>query len=214
MLLLAGCHQDMWNQPRYEALEHSELFDNGMASRTPVEGTVSYAGARREWWAPVYAELSGTSEVPRFSDERFWTGRNEDGTFMEENYFPVTRELIARGQQRYAITCTPCHNVDGAANGYIVSRGMPNPTSFHIDRLREETDGYFFDVITNGFGRMYSYASRVRPEDRWAIVAYIRALQASQNVDIDALPAEASDEIMAALEAPTERDAAPAVEAE
>jgi cytochrome c553 len=180
---LLGCHQDMWNQPRYKTHAKNDFFANKSAARMPVEGTVRYDGARRPWADPVYAEITGEATVPPVTDDRFWTGRVGEG-FVADNYFKVSPELLARGKARYEITCTPCHGMVGDGKGVIVSRGFPLPVSYHQDRLREVEDGYYFDVITNGFGRMYSYAARVAPEDRWAIAAYIRALQYSQNAQL------------------------------
>jgi mono/diheme cytochrome c family protein len=101
---------------------------------------------------------------------------------------PLTAELLARGRQRFGIFCSPCHGANGDGNGIVVQRGMPRPTSYHDDRLRAADDQHFFDVISNGYGAMYSYASRVPPHDRWAIVAYIRALQLSRHASIDDVP--------------------------
>jgi mono/diheme cytochrome c family protein len=101
---------------------------------------------------------------------------------------PLSAELLARGEQRFNIFCSPCHGATGDGNGIIVERGMPHPTSYHSDRLRQADDGHFFDVITNGHGAMYSYATRVPPRDRWAIVAYIRALQLARHASIDDVP--------------------------
>jgi mono/diheme cytochrome c family protein len=182
--VLSGCHQDMWNQPRYEALEGNEFFADGRSARPRVAGTVDYQGALRKWIDPVaYAEISDETTVPPVTDDRFWTGQEGDG-FVADNYFEVSEALLERGRERYNVTCLPCHGTNGDGTGIITMRGFPMPPSYHIDRLREVEDGYIFDVITNGFGRMYGYASRVKPEDRWAIAAYIRALQASQNIDV------------------------------
>lgn len=103
----------------------------------------------------------------------------------------LSAELLARGRERFGIFCSPCHGAVGDGTGIIVQRGMPRPTSYHDDRLRAADDQYFFDVITNGHGAMYSYASRVQPGDRWAIVAYIRALQLSRHASLDDVPPEA-----------------------
>lgn len=103
---------------------------------------------------------------------------------------PLTPQLLARGQDRFNVFCSPCHSRVGDGGGMIVGRGMPQPPSYHDERLRNETDQHFFDVITNGYGVMYSYASRIPPEDRWAIVGYIRALQLSQHAAVDDLPAD------------------------
>lgn len=180
---LTGCHQDMWNQPRFAALQKSDFFPDKSAARLPVEGTVPYDGIRRKWSSPVFAAATGAEVVPSRLDDLFYTAREAQG-FAPNNYFPVSQALLERGQQRFNVTCTPCHGMIGDGAGVVTQRGFPNPPSFHIDRLREVEDGYFFDVMTNGFGRMYSYAARVTPEDRWAIASYIRALQASQNVDL------------------------------
>ena len=187
--LLSGCHQDMWNQPNFSALEQSGFFADGAASRPPVHGTVVYEGARRPWAATLYARLKtnsadpGDESVPPVTDDYFWTGK-EDGVLVPENYFDVNLELIKRGQSRFEVHCTPCHGGVGDGKGVVTMRGFPNPPSYHIDRLREVEDGHLYDVMTNGFGRMFSARGRVAPEDRWAIIAYIRALQYSQNVDI------------------------------
>ncbi len=109
----------------------------------------------------------------------------------------LTAELFARGHQRFDIFCSPCHGANGDGNGIIVQRGMPSPTSYHDDRLRGADDQHFFDVITNGYGAMYSYASRVPPRDRWAIVAYIRALQLSRNASLEDLPSNERAKLMA-----------------
>jgi cytochrome c len=113
-------------------------------------------------------------------DELFYTGR-ENGVVADLFPFPITAADLNRGRERYNIYCSPCHDFIGSGNGMIVQRGFPSPPSFHLDRLRMAPAGHFFDVMTNGFGLMYSYASRVSPEDRWRIAAYIRALQLSQH---------------------------------
>ncbi|MBI5091911.1 MAG: cytochrome c [Candidatus Hydrogenedentes bacterium] len=161
LVLTSGCHQDMWNQAKYKPLAKSTFFADGLASRPQVPGVVPAGyGAR---------------------DTLLYTGKVDGqlaNSFPEE--LPVTRELILRGQQRFEIYCTPCHGRLGDGNGMIVQRGFKRPPSYHTDRLRAVPVGYFFDVMTNGFGTMYSYASRVPVKDRWAIAAYIRTLQYSQ----------------------------------
>ena len=169
-LLLGGCRQDMHNQPKYQPYEASELFPDGAASRTPVEGTVA-RGLLRD-------------------DGRIYRGLEADGSFVVEIPVPVTAGLVARGRERFDIFCSPCHGRTGEGQGMIVQRGFKQPESFHVDRLVGTQDGYFYDVITNGFGQMSSYASQVKPEDRWAIVAYVRALQLSRRVPADLLTAE------------------------
>jgi mono/diheme cytochrome c family protein len=112
---------------------------------------------------------------------------------------PLTRALLARGREQFDVFCAPCHSRTGDGDGMIVQRGMPHPPSLHLDRLRTVDDQHFFDVITNGYGVMYSYAARVPPRDRWAIVAYVRALQLSQNATLDDVPADERQRLTAEL---------------
>lgn len=158
---LAGCRQDMHDQPRIEPFEESDFFADGLGHRTPVEGTVA-RGLLQE-------------------DDAFYTGLVDD-EFLAELPMANTRQLLEHGRERYDIYCTPCHSRVGDGRGMIVRRGFKQPASFHEQRLRDQNIGYFYDVITRGFGEMSSYAAQVSPEDRWAISAYIRALQLSQNV--------------------------------
>jgi hypothetical protein len=161
-LTLTGCRRDMFNQPSSRPLEKSDFFrDNNMASR-PVEPHTVARGQLNEDEA-FYRGMVGTNLVTTFP-------------------IPITREVLERGRQRFDIYCAPCHGRTGDGRGMIVQRGYPAPPSYHIDRLRQAPVGHFFDVITRGYGMMFSYAQRVAPEDRWAIAAYIRVLQASQNV--------------------------------
>ena len=212
---LSGCHLDMWQQPRYEPLEKSDLaiFPDHLSSRPEPEGRVGYAPGEREWAAPVFAQLTNTGRVPDVLDEAFYTGKR-NGELLDQNYFPVTKELIERGQERFSISCTPCHGALGNGKGFVTTRGFPNPPTYHQDRLREVGDGHFFDVITNGFGRMYSRSHIVLPEDRWAIASYIRALQFSQNVEIAALPAEARQQVETGMHAQEQAKAEAEAEAE
>jgi hypothetical protein len=174
LLLVVGCRQDMHDQPRYEPLEGSAFFEDGRSARPRVEGTVARGHLR--------------------TDEHFYLGKS-NGELVNTLPFPVTREVLERGQERFNIFCSPCHGRVGNGQGMIVQRGFRQPPSFHIDRLREAPVGYFFDVITNGFGTMYSYADRIPPKDRWAIVAYIRALQLSQNATLAEVPAGISKQL-------------------
>jgi hypothetical protein len=167
LMVLAGCRQDMHEQPRYEPLEPSAFFADGRSSRPLVEGTVARGHLRL--------------------DELLYTGK-ANGEPSETLPFPVTRELLGRGQERYNIYCTPCHDHVGNGQGMIVQRGLRPPPSFHIERLRAAPIGHFFDVITNGYGAMANYAVEVTTADRWAIAAYIRALQLSQHAEVAELP--------------------------
>jgi mono/diheme cytochrome c family protein len=167
---LAGC-ADMKDQARHEPLEGSAFFADGRSSRTLVEGT-----------------------VPRGhldEDDAFYRGVGADGKFIARIPTPVDATLLARGKNRYEIYCTPCHSKLGDGMGMVVQRGYKQAASYHTDRLRAVEDGYIYDVITNGFAQMQGYAAQVRPQDRWAIVAYIRALQLSQMADVDDLDPEA-----------------------
>lgn len=159
-LIVGACRQDMHNQPKYLPLRATTFFDNGSSARPLVEGTVA----------------RGTLE----EDEAFFTGKIGT-TPVTELPFAVDEQVLDRGEQRYNIYCTPCHDRTGSGNGMVVQRGYRPPPSFQSDRLRAAPVGHFFDVMTNGFGAMPDYRTQISPRDRWAIVAYIRALQLSQH---------------------------------
>ncbi len=168
---MLACRQDMHDQAKYEPLEASTFFADGRSSRPPVPGTV----ARGDQFLRA--------------DEHLYTGKS-GGKPVDTFPFAITRDTLERGRERFDIFCAPCHDRIGNGQGMIVRRGMRTPPSLHIDRLRDAPPGHFYDVITNGFGVMYSYADRVEPKDRWAIAGYIRALQLSQRASLDLLPAE------------------------
>ncbi len=170
-LATTGCElrQAMYDQEKYEPLEASAFFADGQSFRSAVNGTVARGQLRL--------------------DAHYYEGK-VNGELSDELPVPVTGELLHRGQERFNIYCTPCHDRTGQGNGMIVQRGLKQPPSFHQQRLRDMPIAYYFDVMTNGFGVMYSYASRIPVEDRWAIAAYIRTLQLSQNVELDQLPEE------------------------
>ena len=193
-VVLGGCRQDMHNQAKVQPFEASELFADGAASRTPVAGTVARGLLR--------------------ADTRLYRGVEADGSFVDEIPLPVTAELVTRGRERFEIFCSPCHGRTGDGLGMIVQRGFKSPSSFHIDRLQQTQDGYFYDVITNGFGQMSDYASQVVPEDRWAIVAYVRALQLSRRAPAEMLAPDERQRLAAAAAPATETMAAPATEDE
>ena len=153
----AACRQDMHDQPKYEPLEASALFPNGQSARPLVEGTVARG------------QLN--------ADELFTTGKS-GGALSPEFPHAVTREMVDRGHERYDVFCAPCHDRAGTGRGMIVRRGYRQPPSLHDQRLKDAPVGPFFDVMTNGFGAMPDYRAQVPPADRWAIAAYIRALQA------------------------------------
>lgn len=166
-LLLSGCRMDMHIQPKYLPYEPSGFFADGRSERQPVPGTVARGQLRL--------------------DELLYTGK-ENGVVSNRFPFPITRADLERGRERFNVYCTPCHDYTGSGNGMIVQRGFPHPPSYHIQRLREAPVGHFFEVMTNGFGAMYSYAARVEPEDRWRIAAYIRVLQLSENAALPDVP--------------------------
>jgi Cytochrome C oxidase, cbb3-type, subunit III len=166
-VVIAGCQQKMADQPRYEPLAKSDFFGDERSARPLVEGTVARGQLR--------------------SDGVLYTGK-VNGTLTETLPFPVTKNVLLRGQERYDIFCSPCHDRVGTGQGMVVRRGLRAPPSFHTDRLRTVPAGHFFDVITHGFGIMPDYAAQVAPKDRWAIVAYIRALQLSQNAKLANVP--------------------------
>jgi len=164
---LVACQQKMADQPRYKPLQRSDFFADQRSARPLVEGTVARSDLQ--------------------ADEYFYVGKI-NGSLVDRFPFPITEQTLRRGQERYDIFCSPCHDRVGTGLGMIVRRGYRPPPSFHIDRLRSAPVGYFFDVVTHGFGAMPDYAEQVPPADRWAIVAYIRALQFSQNATVGDLP--------------------------
>ena len=164
----------MHDAPRYEPLEESTFFENGGASRMLVANTVA-RGQLRE-------------------DEHFYTGK-VNGQPAAEFPMPVTADVMARGQERYNVFCSPCHGRTGQGNGMVVQRGFRAPPSFHDERLRNAPVGYYIDVETNGFGAMPDYSAQVPVVDRWAIAAYIRALQLSQRASVDDVPADRRPEL-------------------
>jgi mono/diheme cytochrome c family protein len=164
----AGCRLDMHVQPRYNPLAKSDFFADQRSARPPIPGTVARGDLR--------------------ADTYFYSGKIGDtpGDYMP---FPVSDDVLARGRERFNIYCSPCHSRLGDGNGMIAQHGFRHPPSYHLERLRKAPLGYFFDVMTNGFGAMPDYSSQVPPHDRWCIVAYIRALQLSQNATFSDLPA-------------------------
>ena len=172
VVLLAGCSlkQDMALQPKNRPLSPSDFFSDGRSERPLVENTVARGS---------------------FVNEALFVAKDANDFPL-----PITQELLERGEGRYKIFCTPCHGLQGDGNGMVVMRGMKHPPTFHQDRLRQSPNGYFYDVITNGFGAMYGYSAQINPRDRWAIVAYVRALQLSRNAKIAELPADVREKVM------------------
>ncbi len=166
-LSLSACRQDMYNQPKAKTYSASDFFADGTSARPIPPHTVEYHGAQQ--------------------NEAFYTGLTND-VLLAQLPMPVTPQLLQRGRERYDIYCAVCHGATGEGNGEVVQRGFPAPPTFHSERLRNAPIGHFFDVMTNGYGVMYPYASRVEPNDRWAIAGYIRALQLSRNAPLNDLP--------------------------
>ncbi|HEV8608780.1 MAG TPA: cytochrome c [Thermoanaerobaculia bacterium] len=171
-VLAAACRQEMYDQPKYQPLEKSGFYADGRASRPLVEGTVA-----RGTLDPAVAPLPPAG-APGAAD------------LVTVLPMPLTRELVSRGRQRYEIFCTPCHDRTGNGEGMVVRRGYRPPPSLHIDRLRDAPVGHFYDVMTRGLGAMPDYAQQIPPSDRWAIAAYVKALQLSQRAPVAELPPE------------------------
>lgn len=167
LLLAAGCRQDMHVQPKYKPLDPSNFWGDGRSARPPVPGTVARGELR--------------------INEAMYTGK-VNGVPVDAFPFVITHKDLERGRERYNIYCSPCHDYTGGGNGFVVQRGFPPPPSYHIERLRTAPVGHFFDVMTRGYGTMFSYAGRISPEDRWRIAAYIRALQLSQHGTLEDVP--------------------------
>ena len=182
-LLSLGCRYDMQDQPRYKALKKSDFFNDKKAMRQLPEGTVArgWLHENKAFYAGKKDNVDPNAPVATTTDAAGNTVVASFPNDIEKNPAPVTQELIDRGEQRYKVFCIVCHGPVGGGDGMVVRRGFPKPPSYHDDRLRNAPDGHFFDVITNGWGKMNSYGSQIPAADRWAIVAYIRALQISQN---------------------------------
>ena len=186
-VVLAGCRQDMHDAPSYDPLQATNFFANGAASRPLVPNTVARGQLR--------------------ADEHLYTGKI-NGQVATEFPMPVTKAVLDRGQERFNVYCSPCHGRTGEGNGMIVQRGFRQPPSYHDERLRNAPVGYFFDVMTNGFGAMQDYSAQVTVPDRWAIAAYIRVLQVSRSATVNDVPADRRGD----LDRPAEAQAPPAQE--
>jgi hypothetical protein len=174
-LAVCGCSQMMNDEPRYKPLAASDFFADGQSARPQVVGTIARGHLRL--------------------DQAFYTGKS-GGVLVDALPIPVTRDVLLRGRERFDIFCSPCHGRLGNGDGVVVERGFTSPPSYHTDRLRTAPIGYFFDIMTNGFGAMFSYATRVPPADRWAIAAYVRALQLSQHATLSDAPADARQKLL------------------
>lgn len=183
---VSACRYDMQDQPRYKALKKTDFFKDGKAMRDLPEGTVPRGYLRED--KAFYTGKTETGQTPApnsaatpLTDAAGNTLVTDFSGLVTEFPVPVTKELVDRGEQRYKVFCIVCHGPVGNGDGMIVRRGFSKPPTYHDDRLRNAPVGHFFDVMTNGQGKMNSYASQIPPADRWAIVAYIRTLQISQN---------------------------------
>lgn len=177
LVLASGvaCRQDMHDQPKYIPLRPSDFFNDGRSERQLIAGTVARGHLD--------------------DDAAYFKGIGADGKPLAQFPFPVTKEVLQRGEDRFNVYCSPCHDRLGEGNGMVVRRGYRHPPSYHIDRLRQVPDGYLYDVITNGFGAMPDYAAQIPVRDRWTIVAYIRALQLSHNANVSDVPADARGQL-------------------
>ena len=217
-LLPLACSQQMSNQPKYEPLEPSSFFDNASSARPLIEGTVPRGSLREDTLLYTGRSNVGHPSSPGAASGQLPPRPNSgvepnQGTTLPPRSnppepaaplpggkigpgyastfpFPISPEVLDRGQERFNIHCSPCHDRLGTGNGMVVQRGYRHPPSFHTERLRQAPVGYFFDVITNGFGAMPDYSAQVLPSDRWAVIAYIRALQLSQNATLGDVPPE------------------------
>ena len=180
VMALSGCdmalRQDMADQPKNRPQSPSDFFADGRSERPLVENTVAHGAIEND----VYNVSKDYAGFPILVDEK----------------------LLERGEDRYQVFCSPCHGLQGDGNGMVAMRGMKHPPSYHLDRLRQAPNGYFYDVMSNGFGAMYSYAERIAPRDRWAIIAYVRALQLSRNAKAADLPESVRRKLNSGSEAP------------
>lgn len=179
-IFLLGCSlkQDMAVQPKNRPLAPSDFFGDGRSERPLVENTVARGSIAED-------EFAVTKDSNAFP-------------------IPVNQALLDRGEERYKIFCSPCHGLQGDGNGMVAMRGMKHPPTYHQDRLRQVTNGYVYDVIANGFGAMFSYSAQIAPRDRWAIVAYVRALQLSRNAKLSDLPPDLREKVLHPPVAPKE----------
>ncbi len=182
VLVGAACRQDMHDQPKAKPQSKSNFFVDGRTGRLPVEGTVARGDLRE--------------------DDHLYRGK-VDGVFVTTFPFKIDAAIMERGRERYTIYCTPCHGRTGLGNGMVIQRGFKVPAaSHHLERLRLAPVGYWFDVITNGFGVMFGYAAQIPVKDRWAIIAYVRALQLSRNATAEDVPAAEREALLSGRKLP------------
>jgi len=194
-LISAGCRRDMQDQPKVKPLRGASFFSDGLGSRQPIEGTIARgqlrdnrelftgkkSGAGTATAGPTQQQTANAQQpAPNTNSQQAGAKQNSFPDDVVEFPIPITKEVVLRGRERYNIFCSVCHGMTGNGDGMIVRRGFRRAASFNDDRLRQAPAGHFFDAMTNGWGAMPSYASQIPVQDRWAIVAYIRALQQSQ----------------------------------
>ncbi len=179
-LLTIGCRMDMQDQPKYRGYRGTDFFKDGASVRPKVAGTVA-RGLLREDKALYTGKKEGPAQQP--SSDPNVIGEAKYPNDVTEFPFPINEEVLARGKERFQIFCSVCHGLTGNGDGMIVRRGFKQPPSYHIEDLRQAPVGHFFDVVTNGWGVMKGYSAQLTPADRWAIISYIRVLQAAQNME-------------------------------
>jgi len=178
LFALTACRQDMQDQPKFIPLRPTTFFADGRSERPLIDGTVARGHLN--------------------DDVAFYTGMGPDGKPVDTFPFPITKDVMARGQQRFDVYCAPCHDRTGDGNGMIVRRGYKKPPAYWSPEVMARSNGFIYDVITRGFGAMPDYAAQIPPRDRWAIVAYVRALQASETATINDVPPEERPKMEAA----------------
>ena len=190
IITLASCRQDMQDQPKYLPYRGSEIFPDSLSSRPLVEGTIPRGFLRLDnsLYKGVMSSPAGGANAAATGPKDSAAAGAGSSTVATTFPFVITKEIIDRGEERFNIYCSPCHGMLGDGNGMIAKRGFRNPPSFHIDRLRQAPPGHFVDVMTNGFGVMPDYSMQVPVHERWAIAAYIRALQLTQNATVADVP--------------------------
>jgi len=210
LALIAGCDRlDMYDQPKYDSLEASHFFGDGLSARQPVEGTIPRGGLRDD--VPFYTGKDDGKLVSQIPAAAFRSLYDRNPQCFNQPYEDVDPSrlryaLLERGRERFDIHCSVCHGRTGDGDGMVVRRGFRRPPSYHTERLRSSAVGHFYDVVSNGFGAMASYATRIDVDDRWAIVAYIRALQLSQNALFEEVPEDERDRLVTPQAAGVEQD--------
>jgi len=207
LFISVGCRRDMQDQPKMKPYRGTSFFGDGTSMRQPIDGTIPRGQLRSdtEYFTGKKANAPRATATPGTQPQTAGAPANTYPDDIDTFPFPVTKEVVDRGRQRYEIFCTACHGLTGNGDGMIVRRGFRRAASFNDDRLRQAPVGHFFDAITNGWGAMPSYASQIPVQDRWAIITYIRALQLSQQniAAASASPARQNSPAASATPSPT-----------